>query len=76
MSAITSHRGEGVSAHIPDYPHPVPGWQKAIRNALWSIETGMGGRVEWAASFGERQTTVFLNSAQACFGSKLDRLRV
>ena len=63
------HSGDGVrfGASIPDYPapfkHPVPGYQKAIRDALWAIEGGLGGQVEWNASFGDRQGSVFLSVA-------------
>ena len=82
MSAI--HSGDGVrfGASIPDYPapfkHPVPGYQKAIRDALWSIEIGMGGRVDWDASFGVRQCGVSLMCAEAVHGSQfgLKRRRV
>ena len=82
MSAI--HSGDGVrfGASIPDYPapfkHPVPGYQKSIRDALWSIEIGMGGRVDWDASFGERQCGVSLMCAESVHGSQfgLKRRRV
>ena len=82
MSAI--HSGDGVrfGASIPDYPppfkHPVPGYLKAIKDALWSIEIGMGGRVDWDASFGVRQASVSLMCAQAVHGSQfgLKRRRV
>ena len=81
MSAI--HSGDGVrfGASIPDYPPPfkyaLP-QVKLIRNALWSIEIGMGGRVDWDASFGVRQASVSLMCAQAVHGSQfgLKRRRV
>lgn len=72
--AIHSADGKGFGASIPDYPppfrYPVPGYVKAIRDALWSIEIGMGGRVDWDASFGVRQGSVTLMCAEAVHGSQ------
>ena len=71
------HSGDGVrfGASIPDYPppfkYPVPGYQKAVRDALWSIEIGLGGQVDWNASFGATQGSVMLTTAQAVYGSRL-----
>ena len=81
MPAI--HSGDGVrfGASIPDYPapfkHALP-QVKLLRNALWSIEIGMGGRVDWDASFGERQCGVSLMCAESVHGSQfgLKRRRV
>ena len=76
------HSGDGVrfGAGLADYPfkYPAPGYLKALRDALWSIEIGMGGRVDWDASFGARQGSVSLMCAQAVHGSQfgLKRRRV
>lgn len=70
------HSGDGVrhGAVIPDYPppfkYPVPGYQESIRNALWSIEVGMGGRVDWCASFGARDALVAIGCAAAVHGPR------
>ena len=65
--AIHSNDGRGMGACIPDYPppfrYPVPGYAKAIRDALWAIEGGMGGQVEWEATFGTRQANVVIDCA-------------
>ena len=76
MTAISSNPGQTVSAHIPDYPPPFKNAlpvSDMLRRALWAIEGGMGGPVEWMATFGDRQTTVTLDCAVACFGRKLRR---
>lgn len=65
--AIHSADGKNIGAGIADYPPPfkysIPAYIQAIRNALWSIEIGMGGQVDWQASFGTRQANVALTCA-------------
>ena len=52
---------------MADYPPPfkysVPAYIQAIRNALWAIEIGMGGQVEFEATFGTRQAGVVIDCA-------------
>ena len=76
------HSGDGVrfGASFADYPppfkHPIPGYVKAIRDALWAIEGGLGGQVEWEATFGTRQNEVVLMCASvhgSQFGAKKKR---
>ena len=75
--AIHSNDGRPFGAILPDYPppfrYPVPGYVQAIRNALWSIEIGLGGQVDWHASFGDRQSSVGITTAAAVHGPQFRR---
>lgn len=79
--AIHSADGHGMGAGMADYPppfkHAVPSYVKAIRNALWAIEGGLWGQVEWHATFGVRQNEIALMCASvhgSQFGAKKRRV--
>lgn len=63
--------------HVVDYPPPflyaLTDHPHLVRRAVWAIEAGMGGEVEWQTSFGERQATVILLAAVAARGRDLGR---
>lgn len=61
--------------HLPDYPPPfryaLDSHPQLVRRALWAIEGGMGGEVEWQAVFGKGQAFVILDASVAALGRDL-----
>lgn len=62
--------------HLPDYPPPfeyaLPFQPDMVRRALWAIEGGLCGEVEWEASF-TNQTESILIASVAAYGKDLGR---
>lgn len=64
-------------SHLPDYPPPfqyaLESQPHMVRQALWAIEGGLSGEVEWQATFGDRQTEVILIASMGAYGKDLGR---